>query len=44
MHNVYRTGRPQGWLTQTVPISYPPNSKPPIPHLNARYLKLYPNH
>jgi len=23
---------------QTGPISFPPNSKPPIPHLNARYL------
>ena len=29
---------------QTGPISFSPSSKPPIPHLNARYLMLYPNH
>jgi len=34
-------GRPHGWLTQTVPISCSPNSKPHIPDLNARYLMLY---
>ena len=28
---------------KTGPISFPPNLKPPIPHLNARYLKLYLN-
>ena len=29
---------------QTVPIRSSPYSKPPIPHLNARYLILYLNH
>ena len=29
---------------QTVPINSSFNSKPPIPHLNARYLMLYPSH
>jgi len=38
------TDRPRGWLTQTVPISYLPASKPPIPHLNTRCLTLYPKH
>jgi len=41
----FSLGRPHGWYTQTVPISYyPPNSKPPAPHLNARSLMLYLNH
>ena len=29
---------------QPVLLSSPPDSKPPIPHLNARYLMLYLNH
>ena len=29
---------------QTGPISFPLNLKPPIPHLNARYLMLYLTH
>jgi len=40
----YIPGRPHGGLTQTVPISYPPNLKPTTPHLNASYLMLYLNH
>jgi len=29
---------------QTVLLSYLPNLNPPVPHLNARYLILYPSH
>jgi hypothetical protein len=37
-------GFPRAKPPQTGPISFPPNLKPPIPHLNARYLMSYLNH
>jgi len=42
--NYHYRSSPRQKSPQTVPISNSPNSKPPIPHLNARYLKLCPNH
>jgi len=33
-------GRPREKPTLPVNLSSPPNSKPPIPHLNAKYLML----
>ena len=37
-------GRPREKPTLPISLSSPPNSKPPIPFLDARYLMLYPSH
>ena len=44
MYYMIALGRPHQQFTQPVSFSSPPNSKPPIPHLNARYLMLYWSH